>query len=79
MVSIVFDTLKFANTLKEAGVSPSHAEAQAKAMVAAVGEIDVATRHDLSELELRMMLKIGGMLVAAVGVLIAAMRIIHQG
>lgn len=53
MASLTFDTLKFANTLKEAGVPPAQAEAEAKAL-AEVFEInlkELATQQDLKLLE----------------------------
>ena len=45
--AVIFDTLKFADRLKEAGVAPPLAEAQARAISEAFGETDVATRTDL--------------------------------
>lgn len=50
MSAITFDTLKFADTLKQAGVPPVQAEAEARAVAAAIGEVDVATRRDIDEL-----------------------------
>lgn len=49
MTAITFDTLKFANRLKQAGVTPAHAEAEAQAL-AEVFETnlgDLATKGDL--------------------------------
>ena len=46
----VFDTLKFANRLKAAGVTPEQAEAQAQAIVEAVGASDLATKADVRDL-----------------------------
>lgn len=50
MATITFDTLKFSDTLKAAGVPPAQADAEARAFVAAIGEVDVATRRDIDEL-----------------------------
>ena len=50
MGTITFDTLKFADTLKQAGVPPAQAEAEARAVAAAIGEVDVATKRDIDEL-----------------------------
>jgi hypothetical protein len=49
MVAITFDTLKFANTLKEAGVPPAQAEAEAKALseVLEVNLKELVTKEDL--------------------------------
>jgi gas vesicle protein len=45
--AVIFDTLKFADRLKEAGVAPPLAEAQARAFSEALGETDVVTKADL--------------------------------
>lgn len=53
MATITFDTLKFANTLKEAGVPPAQAEAEAKALseIFEVNLKELATQQDLKLLE----------------------------
>jgi uncharacterized protein YdcH (DUF465 family) len=50
MAVATFDTLKFANTLKEAGVPPQQAEAQARAFaeVIQLNFKDLATKDDLA-------------------------------
>lgn len=50
MRAIVFDTLEFAKTLKEANFSPEQAEALARAMSGMVEE-RLATKQDLKEVE----------------------------
>jgi len=53
-MAIPFDTLKFANTLKAAGVKPEFAEAHAKAETEVFAEVltdQVATKHDINELK----------------------------
>ncbi|HHW4681301.1 MAG TPA: DUF1640 domain-containing protein [Xylella taiwanensis] len=60
MALAAFDTLSFANQLKNAGVPPAHAEAQAEAL-AEVFEThlqQLATKADLRELELKLESKI---------------------
>ena len=49
MATMTFDTLKFANTLKEAGVPSAQAEAEAKALseVLEVNLKELATKDDL--------------------------------
>jgi len=49
MVAITFDTLKFANTLKEAGVPSAQAEAEASALseVLEVNLKELVTKEDL--------------------------------
>ncbi len=54
MGTVTFDTLKFADTLKAAGIPAAHAEAEARAVSAAIGEVDVATKRDLEALENRL-------------------------
>ena len=39
MSTVPFDTLKFADTLKQAGVPPAQAEAEARAIATAIGEV----------------------------------------
>jgi len=81
MIAITFDTLKYANTLKAAGIKPDQAEAQAKALadVLEVNLKDLATKGDLEsglrELELRMTIKLGAMLVVVVGVIAALIKL----
>jgi hypothetical protein len=48
----MFDTLTYANKLKEAGFTERQAQAQAEALVAVV-DSNLATKHDLKELELK--------------------------
>lgn len=74
MTTVVFDTLKFANRLKSAGVASAHAEAEAQALaeVFDLASRDIVTKEYLSaqmiQLEQRLTIKLGAMLVAAVGV-----------
>ncbi len=53
MTALTFDTLKFANRLKAAGVSPGHAEAEAEALseVFEANTSALATKQDLREYE----------------------------
>ena len=54
MTTITFDTLKFANTLKEAGVPDKQAEAQARAQRESFAEAfdsGVALRSDIARLD----------------------------
>ena len=48
----MLDTLTYANKLKEAGFTERQAQAQAEALVAVV-DSNLATKHDLKELELK--------------------------
>ena len=51
MTVVAFDTLAFADKLKESGMLPAQAEAQARAMAAALdaSRQDLATKADLNE------------------------------
>ncbi len=52
MTAITFDTLRFANRLKTAGVPDKQAEAESLAEVFEKNLGELATRRDLKELEL---------------------------
>ena len=74
-----FDTLKLARQLREkAGFTPEHAEAAAEALAEAVGGAELVTKTDMAtalrDLEQRLTIRFGGMLIVAVGVILAAMR-----
>jgi len=77
--------LKFANKLKSAGVLPEHAEAEAEALadIFEVNLKEVATREDIKhleeridskfiQLEQRMTIKLGALIVITVGAVAAA-------
>lgn len=53
MATITFDTLKFANKLKSAGVLPEHAEAEAEALadIFEANLNEVATKEDIKFLK----------------------------
>jgi hypothetical protein len=55
MASVTFDTLKFANQLKTAGVPAGHAEAEAKALseIFETNLSELATKADLREVEIK--------------------------
>src|SRR3954468_17035004 len=66
MAAIPFDTLKLARSLRDkAKFPPEQAEGVADALSEAFQD-EIATKTDLRELELRLTIKIGGMLVIAV-------------
>lgn len=81
MSTITFDTLKFANTLKAAGVPDKQAEAQAQAMadVLEVNIKDLVTKDDLQKelllLEQRLVIKLGAIVVVAVGAIAALVKL----
>lgn len=59
-MAVVFDTLKFANKLKAAGVPDKQAEAEAEALadVLEINLKDLPTKQDLRELELRLEIRL---------------------
>lgn len=77
MTSLTFDTLKFANKLKKAGVPDAQAEAEAEAlaevMTEAVKASDLATKNDLHDLELRVTKWVVGLALAQIGLLISVL------
>ena len=86
MTAIAFDTLAYANKLKQAGVPDRQAEVQAEAMAELVEE-RLATKRDLSELEerlanrmnelgCRLTVRLGSMLVVAVSILAALVKLL---
>lgn len=83
MASITFDTLKFADTLKASGIPDKQAEAQARAVAAAIGEVDVATRRDIDDLrreiltmEQRLTIKLGAFITVATGTTVALVKLL---
>ncbi len=75
MAGVAFDTRKLARRLREqAGFTLDHAEAAAEALAEALGGADLAAKVDLRDLEQRLTIKFGGMLIVAVGVILAALR-----
>jgi len=87
MSSITFDTLKFVETLKAAGVSDEQAKAISNAVRDAHEMAELATKRDLAELrtelqrdirelEYRMTIKLGGLMVAAVGIVATLVKLL---
>ncbi len=76
MAAITFDTLKFVTRLKESGLSESQAIAITEAFRDAHTEAEVATKADLRELEQRLVIKIGGMVVVTVGLVAAVVKLL---
>jgi hypothetical protein len=77
-ITLTFDTLKFANRLKEAGVPEKQAEAQtgaiAEVMAEAIKTSDWASKADLKEglheTELRIIKWVIGLALAQIGLLV---------
>ena len=75
MTAVPFDTLKLADRLQSGGFSAEQSRAAAGALAGA----ELATKADLRDLEQRLTIRLGGMLVVAVGVLLAAIRYLPAG
>lgn len=72
MSTVTFDTLKFVESLTASGIPEGQARAISRAFAEAHQESDLATKGDLKTelllLEQRMALKLGSMMIVAVGV-----------
>jgi hypothetical protein len=73
--TLIFDTLRYANKLKAAGVPEKQAEVQAEALADIVDE-RLVTKQDLRELELRMIVKLGGVMLSGLGLLVVLMKLL---
>ncbi len=83
MTTITFDTHKFIRTLKEAGIPESQAEAFSEAFKEAQGEAELATkrdiddvRRDMVQLEQRLIIKLGSMMVVAIGIVAVLVKLL---
>ena len=89
MATITFDTLKFANTLKEAGVPSALAEAEATALseVLEVNLKDLVTKQDLKyeaellrrdmhDMEQRLIIKLGALMAFSIGIVAALVKLL---
>lgn len=74
-MAATFDTLTYAKRLKQAGFTEQQAEAQAEALRAVVDE-NLATKQDLKDLETRLTLRLGGLIVGATAVLAVLMKLL---
>jgi hypothetical protein len=81
MSTMTFDTLMYAKKLKEAGFTEQQAEVQAEAMKEIIDN-QLATKQDIldlkrdmHEMEYQIITRIGGMIVLAVGVLAAIVKL----
>lgn len=76
MASITFDTHKFIRTIKAAGISEEQAEAIAMAFREAHLEAELATKTDLRELEYRLIIKLGAMMMAAIAAVATLVKLL---
>jgi len=69
MASVTFNTYEFIKKLEKSGLDEKQAEAITTGILQIHDAADLATKSDLREMELRMTIKLGSMLIAAIGVL----------
>lgn len=75
MSAIAFDTLAYAKKLKSAGFNEQQAEALAEAQAELIDE-RLATKQDLKELEYRLIIRLGAMLVVAISIVATLVKIL---
>lgn len=75
MSDITFDTLKYTKKLRDAGFTEQQAEVQAEALKELIEE-KLATKQDLKNLEYRLTIRLGSMIVSGVAFLSALMVIL---
>ena len=75
VAATTFDTLAASRALKSAGINEDHADAIVDVLSASLGA-HVATKTDLAEFETRLTVRFGGMLAVAVGVIVAAIKLL---
>ena len=73
--TIVFDTLAYAKKLKAAGFTEEQAEVQAEALAEIVDE-RLATKQDLRELEMRLIIRLGTMMAISIAVVAALVKLL---
>ncbi|MCX6258758.1 MAG: DUF1640 domain-containing protein [Bacteroidia bacterium] len=73
--TIIFDTLAYSKKFIAAGFSDKQAEVQVQAL-AEILEENLVTKRDLKELEQRLTIRLGIMLVAAIGIFATIIKLI---
>lgn len=78
--TMIFDTLQYTKKLTAAGVSQIQAEVQAEAIKELIDD-KLVTKNDLKialrELELRMTIKLGGIVITGITLLVILMKLFH--
>ena len=75
IASIAFDTHAFVKELTAAGMPEAQAEILARSQAKLINE-ELATKRDLKELELRLTIRLGSMMVVAIGVVAALVKLL---
>jgi len=73
--AIMFDTLAYAKKLKSAGFTEEQAEVQAEALADLIDE-QLATKRDLKEMELRLIVRLGGIQAASIAIIATLVKIL---
>lgn len=86
MATIVFDTHAFVKELAEAGMPEKQAEVLARSQATLIDEklatkqdlkeLEARLRRDMKELELRLTIRLGSMMVVAIGVVAALVKLL---
>ena len=86
MTTIVFDTHAFVKELAEAGMPEKQAEVLARSQATLIDEklatkqdlkeLEARLRRDMKELELRLTIRLGSMMVVAIGVVAALVKLL---
>ena len=75
MSTISFDTHAFVKRLTQAGMPEAQAEVLADSQTKLIDE-KLATKQDLKELELRLTIRLGSMVVIAIGVVATLVKLL---
>ena len=86
MTTIVFDTHAFVKELADAGMPEKQAEVLARSQATLIDEklatkqdlkeLEGCLRRDMKELELRLTIRLGSMIVVAIGVVAALVKLL---
>ena len=86
MATLAFDTHAFVKELTQAGMPEAQAEVLARSQATLIDEklatkqdlkeLEARLRHDMKELELRLTIRLGSMMVVAIGVVAALAKLL---
>ncbi|MBT7069231.1 MAG: DUF1640 domain-containing protein [Verrucomicrobia bacterium] len=80
--TLTFDTLAYSKRLRQAGFTEQQAEVQAEALAHVIDERlatkddIVGLKRDLKEMEMRLTIKLGTMLVIAIGIFATLIKVL---
>ncbi len=74
MTTITFDTQEAVIKLKAVGVSQEQADAFVRAIVES--QYELATKRDLTDLENRLIIKLGGLIAIAIGIVAVLVKLL---